>query len=125
MARRTLVLAAVLGGLAVLTGAFGAHGLRERLSPEALAWWKTAVEYHLAHALALLVTGLLAERAPSRALAVAAVAFAVGVLLFSGSLYALAWTGVRALGAVTPFGGLAFLVGWGALAVAAARRRPA
>lgn len=122
MSRRTLLLAAVLGGLAVATGAFGAHGLRDRLSAEGLAWWKTAVDYHLAHALALLGVGVLSERRPSRGLAVAAAAFAVGVLLFSGSLYALALTGLRGLGAVTPFGGVALLVGWAALAAAAARR---
>lgn len=110
--------AAILGGLAVGAGAFGAHGLRSTLSPEALGWWKTAADYHLVHALAMLVAALYAAHleVPGRALVVAPFAFLVGIVLFSGSLYTMALTDVRALGAVTPLGGTAFLVGWGALA---------
>lgn len=115
---RVAGLAALLGGLAVAAGAFAAHGLKSTLPVEALAWWKTGADYHLVHALAMLVTALHAARfaSPGRALRVAIAAFLLGIVLFSGSLYLMALTDVRALGAVTPFGGTAFLVGWGALA---------
>jgi uncharacterized membrane protein YgdD (TMEM256/DUF423 family) len=107
----------VLGFLAVALGAFGAHGLREKLSAmETSASYQTAVQYHMYHALALLAVGLLPS---GRAATVAGWSFLVGVLLFSGSLYALALSGVKALGMITPLGGVAFLVGWAALAVAA------
>jgi len=99
--------AAVLGILGVALGAFGAHALKDRLTPEGLDWWKTATLYHLVHAAAALATG----RGDGRASA-ATWCFAAGVLLFSGSLYAMALTDVRWLGAVTPVGGLAFVVGW-------------
>jgi uncharacterized membrane protein YgdD (TMEM256/DUF423 family) len=99
--------AAVLGILGVALGAFGAHALKDRLTPEGLDWWKTAVLYHLIHAVAALATG----RGDGRASA-STWCFAAGVLLFSGSLYAMALTDVRWLGAVTPVGGLAFVVGW-------------
>lgn len=117
---RMAALAAVLGGLAVAAGAFGAHGLKAVLSPESLAWWKTGAEYHLVHAIALLAVALFAAREPDArstgAMRVAVAAFVAGIVVFSGSLYVMAATGVRALGAVTPFGGVALLVGWGALA---------
>jgi uncharacterized membrane protein YgdD (TMEM256/DUF423 family) len=110
-----------LGGLAVGLGAFGAHGLKDRL--EALhtaATYQTAVQYHFYHALALLAVALLAlQGRPSGALAVAGWAFTAGVLVFSGTLYGLALSGIKWLGAITPIGGLAFIVGWAALAVAA------
>ena len=111
-------LGAAFGFLAVAAGAFGAHGLKTKLSPARLDNWDTASDYALAHALALVAAGLLAGRGPSRAAKVAGVAFAAGVALFSGSLWVLAVTDVRALGMITPFGGVAFLVGWVALAVA-------
>lgn len=110
-----LPLGAIYGLLGVALGAFGAHALKARLAGDALAVWHTAVQYHFWHALALLAVGLLALQRPSTALNVAGAAFALGVLLFSGSLYALALTGVRGLGAVTPIGGVLLLVGWGAL----------
>jgi uncharacterized membrane protein YgdD (TMEM256/DUF423 family) len=97
----------VLGILGVALGAFGAHALKDRITPEGLDWWKTATLYHLIHAAAALATG----RTDGRASA-ATWCFATGVLLFSGSLYAMALTDARWLGAVTPFGGLAFIVGW-------------
>ena len=125
MGRNWTFLGAILGGLAVAAGAFGAHGLREHLSAEALAWWQTGAQYQLAHALALVATGLVAERRPSRAIEVAGAAFALGIALFSGSLYALALGGPRALGAVTPFGGVLLLAGWGAMAAASRRSRAA
>lgn len=108
-----LALGAVYGFLAVALGAFGAHGLRTRLGPELLAVWKTGVEYQFYHALALLLVGLLARGASATGTFNAAGAcFALGVLVFSGSLYALCLSGVRVLGAVTPVGGLFFLAGW-------------
>jgi uncharacterized membrane protein YgdD (TMEM256/DUF423 family) len=100
--------------LAVAAGAFGAHGLKEKLAPEMLAVYETGCRYQMYHALALVLVGLLARQGASgpRALAGAGAAFLAGILLFSGSLYALALTGERWLGAVTPFGGLFFLLGW-------------
>jgi uncharacterized membrane protein YgdD (TMEM256/DUF423 family) len=126
MFRLFLALSALNGFLAVAFGAFGAHGLRRRLAALAdgadrLDWWRTAASYHLAHALALGLVAVLVARSASTALSVAGFAFLVGIALFSGSLYAMALSGVRGLGAVTPIGGLAFLVGWAALAYAALR----
>ncbi|MFT3927999.1 MAG: DUF423 domain-containing protein [Myxococcales bacterium] len=124
MHRTFLTLAAVFGCLAVGLGAFGAHGLAGRMAAlpdgaQRLEWWKTAALYHLMHALALaLAAGLLGE---ARAGRVACFAFSIGILLFSGSLYTMTLTGVRVLGAVTPFGGLSLMVGWLAMAVAAYR----
>ncbi len=114
---------AVLGFLAVSLGAFGAHGLKGRLeSLGTSANYQTAVQYHMMHALAILAVGLMAgPLAMNRPLSVAGWSFLVGVFVFSGSLYILAVTGVKWLGAITPFGGVAMLVGWVALAVAASR----
>lgn len=110
---------ALLGGVGVAIGAFGAHGLRGRLSPEMLAVFETGVRYQMYHALAILATAALMSRIDGRAVLVAGWSFTAGILIFSGSLYALALTGTTMLGAITPIGGLAFLVGWIALAVAA------
>jgi uncharacterized membrane protein YgdD (TMEM256/DUF423 family) len=124
MHRPFLTLAACLGCLGVALGAFGAPGPAARLSSlsdgaQRLEWWKTAAHYHLIHALALaLAAGLLGETRGGR---IACAAFGVGILLFSGSLYALTLSGARWLGAVTPLGGLAFMAGWLALALAALR----
>lgn len=117
MQRRFFALGALYGFLGVALGAFGAHALKSTLSNEAAAIYHTAVEYHLVHALALLFAAsrLKAPNA-STAAAIAAWGFAMGVPLFSGSLYALALTGWRTLGIVTPFGGLAFLIAWAGLA---------
>ncbi len=116
-ARTTLLVAACLLFLGVAAGAFGAHALRARLAPAEMAVFQTAVQYHLTHALGLLGVGLLALHWPdARGLAWVAALLAIGVLLFSGSLYALVLTGVRALGIVTPFGGTAMLAGWALLA---------
>lgn len=114
-----LALGAAYGLLGVALGAFGAHALKERLAGDLLATWKTAVEYHFWHALALVLVGVLALQRPAPALNVAGGAFALGVLTFSGSLYALALSGVRGLGAVTPVGGVLLLCGWAALLWAA------
>lgn len=118
MGRVILTLAAVLGASGVLLGAFGAHALREKLSPGLLDIWQTAVQYHLWHALALMGVGILLLLQPgSRWLAAAGWLFLVGTLVFSGSLYLLALTGSRGLGAITPVGGTALIAGWVLLAV--------
>jgi uncharacterized membrane protein YgdD (TMEM256/DUF423 family) len=113
-----LVVAAVNGFLAVLAGAFAAHGLAQHLSAQALATFETGARYQMYHALAM---GLAALAAQSGAARIACALFLAGIVLFSGSLYLLALTGSRALGFVTPIGGVAFLAGWIALAFAAAR----
>jgi len=105
----------------VILGAFGAHGLEARLSERALATWHTGVQYHFTHALALLLLAALWQSVSPGWGLTAAIAFALGILLFSGSLYALALGAPRALGAVAPFGGTLFILGWIALAVAALR----
>jgi uncharacterized membrane protein YgdD (TMEM256/DUF423 family) len=110
---------ALMGAVGVGLGAFGAHGLRGRLSPEMLAVFETGVRYHMYHALAILAVATLMPRLDgARAALIAGWSFTTGIVLFSGSLYALAITGVTTLGAITPLGGLAFLIGWIALAVA-------
>jgi len=111
-----LFLGAINGFLTVAFGAFAAHGLKPLLSDGLFEVFHTGVEYQGIHALALLAVGLIDRRADSRALRIAGWAFASGILLFSGSLYLLAITDARWLGMVTPFGGTAFLLGWGALA---------
>lgn len=118
MAKLWLILGAGYGLLGVLLGAFGAHALRARLSADMLRVWDTAVQYQFWHALALLAVGLLALRWEGAWLTTAGGAFALGVLVFSGSLYALALSGVRGLGAVTPVGGLLLMAGWLFLLVA-------
>ena len=118
---------AINGFLAVALGAFGAHTLKDRLSAEMLAVWKTGTEYHLSHALALILVALLLAQRESdskahRLLRLSGILFAVGIVIFSGSLYALSLSSVRVLGAITPLGGVCFLAGWAALALAGARR---
>lgn len=121
-ARLALALAAALLFAAVAFGAFGAHALKTKLAPDQMAVYQTAVQYHFWHALGLLAVGiLLLHKAESGALVAAAWLLAAGIVLFSGSLYLLAFTGVRGLGAVTPIGGAAFLAAWAALAWAAWR----
>jgi uncharacterized membrane protein YgdD (TMEM256/DUF423 family) len=110
--QRFFIFGTVLCGLGVAAGAFGAHGLKARLSPEMLVVFETGVRYHLIHALALLAVAWAATRWSSLAVHAAGWLFVVGVLLFSGSLYALSLTGVRGLGAITPLGGVAFILGW-------------
>ncbi len=109
---RIALLVGVAGASAVLLGAFGAHALREALDAEQHELWHTAVDYHMWHALALAVTVGLGR---GRGRRVAVVAFALGIVLFSGSLYALALGAPRWTGIITPFGGIAFVVGWLAL----------
>jgi len=125
MERTFLVVGSLSAALAVGLGAFGAHGLRDRLTPEMLAVFETGVRYHLVHALALVVVALVAARWPQApAVGLAGWAFVAGTVLFSGSLYLVAVTGTRWLGAITPLGGAAFLVGWLALAWSAWRLAP-
>ena len=120
MDRTFAVLGALSGFVAVAAGAFGAHALRARLSPDLLAVFETGARYQMYHALGLVLLGVLA--ASGRPAPVSGWLMLAGILLFSGSLYALALSGVRWLGAITPLGGLAFLAGWACLAVSAARR---
>ena len=124
MDRLFLGIGAISAGLALALGAFAAHGLRARLSAEALQTFETGARYHMYHALALLAVAWAVTRWPGAATTAAGWLFIAGTLLFSGSLYLLAITGVRALGAITPIGGLAFILGWLALAWAAWGARP-
>lgn len=110
--RAALLIASLLLAAAVAAGAFGAHALKGRLAPEMMAVYQTAVQYHFGHALGLFAIGLLASRAQSGALVLAAWLIVAGIALFCGSLYALALTGIRGFGAITPFGGAAFIAGW-------------
>lgn len=98
--------------LAVALGAFGAHALKSQISVEMLKVYQTGVDYHFYHALGLLLLGVLAIKKPARLLNWSALFLALGILLFSGSLYFLAITGIKMLGAITPFGGLSFIAGW-------------
>ena len=101
----------------VVLGAFGAHGLKSRISPDSLDIYHTAVLYHFIHAGALFAVSWVSSQNPSGRSSLAGYAFTLGILLFSGSLYALAVTGQKWLGAVTPLGGIAFIVGWAVLAL--------
>lgn len=112
---------ALMGMLGVALGAFGAHGLRARLTPDLLRIWETGAQYHMLHALVLLATAWAVQRFPSGLSVAAGWCFLAGILVFSGSLYLLAFTGMRWLGAITPVGGTLFIVGWVLLAVAALR----
>jgi uncharacterized membrane protein YgdD (TMEM256/DUF423 family) len=119
--RAALAAGAVSAGLAVAAGAFGAHALRDALPPDRLAAFETGARYQMFHALALVALAFRPPELASGAAVAAAVLFAAGTVLFSGSLYALALTGVRGWGAVTPFGGVCWLAAWVLLAVAALR----
>jgi uncharacterized membrane protein YgdD (TMEM256/DUF423 family) len=119
MAKTYLLIAALNGFIAVALGAFAAHGLKQRLSPDLLAVFQTGVQYHFYHTLALLTVAILMLHWPqSHSLRWSALLFCLGILIFSGSLYVLSITGIRWLGAITPLGGMAFLAGWIALALA-------
>jgi uncharacterized membrane protein YgdD (TMEM256/DUF423 family) len=127
MERTYYLLAGVLGFLGVALGAFGAHGLKKRLASapdgaDRSAWWQTGAQYHLIHALAVGLAGAVSARVPGGT--IAGWLFAGGIALFSGSLYAMTLTGKRALGAVTPIGGVLFLAGWIAIGAAALSMAP-
>lgn len=123
MAARWFAIGAWLGAIGVALGAFGAHGLKTRVSAEMVTVWETGARYHLVHALALLATGWACERWPGTFTSAAGWLFLAGIVLFSGSLYALTLSGVRGLGAITPLGGVCFIAGWASLALGAMRGR--
>ena len=121
MQKNFLLVAALLGFLGVAFGAFGAHGLRNRLSPEMMSVFEIGVRYQMYHVFALLtVAAAIGHFGPARLLYIAGWAFLAGILIFSGSLYALALTGTGMFGAITPIGGLGLLIGWACLAFFAA-----
>jgi uncharacterized membrane protein YgdD (TMEM256/DUF423 family) len=122
--RLWILLGSISGGLGVITGAFGAHGLRDQLTPRQMEIYQTACHYQLTHALALVAVGLFAGLLAKDGLSPASLSFAgwaftIGTLIFSGSLYALAITDIKILGAITPIGGVGFILGWSALAYTA------
>lgn len=119
--RSLLIAGALLMAAGVVLGAFGAHALKSKLDTQMLAVWQTAVQYHLVHALAMVVIAMAALHWQNTSFATAGWLLLAGILLFSGSLYALALTDVRWLGAITPLGGVAFILGWLWLAWAASR----
>jgi uncharacterized membrane protein YgdD (TMEM256/DUF423 family) len=119
MERLFLTLGALSGAISVAAGAFGAHALRERVEPRLLEVFETAARYQMYHALALLVVAWASTRFTSGLLTASGWLFVAGTLLFSGSLYAMTFTGIRALGAITPIGGVCFIAGWVCLALAA------
>ena len=116
-----LLAGGINGFVAVAAGAFGAHALKARLPADLLAIFDTGARYHLVHAVMLVAVALLAKVKPAPALDIAGWGFLAGIVLFSGSLYVLALSGVRWLGAITPLGGVAFLLGWATLAWVAAK----
>lgn len=119
MDRLFLMLGSLSAALAVAAGAFGAHALRARLEPRQLEVFETAARYQMYHAIALVLVAWAATRFTSSLVTVSGWLFLAGTLLFSGSLYAMTFTGIRALGAITPFGGVCFIAGWVCLALAA------
>ena len=119
--RTMLMFAAILGGLAVAAGAFGAHALEGKLTERGSQNYETAARYQMYHALALAITGLLALHQPAGSLTAAGYCFLFGTLIFSGLLYALALGGPKILGALVPIGGTALIVGWVCLAIGAAK----
>lgn len=122
VARLFVALGAINAALAVILGAFGAHALRARISPEMLSVYHTGSQYHFYHALGLLLVGVLASQFQNdRALQISGFLMLAGIVLFCGSLYLLAVSGVTWLGAITPLGGVAFIAAWVVLAVAALR----
>lgn len=112
MSKTILLTGASLLALAVILGAFGAHALKAKLDNDLMQVYKTGVEYHFYHALGLLLIGILSFQMPSSLMNWSAFFLAAGIIIFSGSLYLLAVTGIKWLGAVTPLGGLSFIAGW-------------
>ena len=123
MDRLFALIGAVSAGLSVGLGAFGAHALRARVEPRLLEVFETGAQYQMYHALALLAVAWIAGRWPGTLVNAAGWLFLAGTLLFSGSLYAMTFTGNRGLGAITPLGGVCFIAGWSCLAVALLRAR--
>ncbi|EAQ32142.1 MULTISPECIES: DUF423 domain-containing protein [Idiomarina] len=121
MSQLLIIIAALYGAVAVALGAFAAHGLKSRLSEQLLTVFQTGVTYQFYHTLALLLAGLWLRFAPSPWVAAAGIFWALGVVLFSGSLYALALTSIKWFGPITPLGGLLFILGWICLLVGAVK----
>jgi uncharacterized membrane protein YgdD (TMEM256/DUF423 family) len=116
MHKRLLITGAALAGFGVAIGAFGAHGLREILEANGrVATFETGVRYHMYHAIALLIVGILNKLQPNKLSATAGLLFFLGILFFSGSLYTMSITGINWLGAITPIGGVLFISGWTSL----------
>lgn len=124
MARKLLILSALFGMLGVILGAFGAHGLKDHISEHMLENWHTAVFYHMIHALALLGTALASARLRKNTVVLAGWFFVAGIIIFSGSLYIMAVTGMKWLGAITPIGGVSLIVGWLLLLIGAWAWKP-
>jgi len=124
MGKTIIMTAAIFLAMAVALGAFGAHGLKSHLTTEMLEIFKTGIEYHFYHALGLLLVGVLAFYLPGIYLKWSAIFLVSGIILFSGSLYILAVSGIKWLGAITPLGGLGFIIGWILLFVAVAKNTP-
>lgn len=117
-----VVIGAINAFLTVALGAFGAHGLKGKITEDMLTVYQTGVQYHMFHSLGLIAVGILGGKLASTTMvAWSGWALLVGIILFSGSLYALSLSGIRVLGAITPIGGVSFLVGWALLAIAAYR----
>lgn len=110
--RTTLMVSGILGALAILLGAFAAHVLKFKLDATSFTVFETAARMHLIHSVVLLGVGILSQLFPEKNFRKAALCFLVGILLFSGSLYALALTGIKGLGAITPLGGVSLICGW-------------
>jgi uncharacterized membrane protein YgdD (TMEM256/DUF423 family) len=123
MDRLFLIIGALSGAISVGAGAFGAHALRSRLEARLFEVFETGAQYQMYHALALLAVAWVASRWPSTLVNASGWLFLAGTILFSGSLYAMALSGVRALGAITPLGGVCFIAGWVSRAVAVTRAR--
>jgi len=121
MARLFFAIASILGALSVAGGAFGAHALKGQLTEAALGSFETGIRYQMYHALALLIVALLMKQSPASALTIAGWCFIAGIVLFSGSLYGLSLAGIKALGPVTPLGGVAFIAGWICLVIGSSK----
>lgn len=124
MSKTILMTGAGLMALAVIIGAFGAHALKSKLTVDMLQVYKTGVEYHFYHALGLLLIGIISLQFSSGLINWAAIFITLGIVLFSGSLYVLAITGIKWLGAITPLGGVSFIVGWVLLLIAVWKKMP-
>ena len=122
MERLFIIMGALSGAIGVAAGAFGAHALRARVEPRMLEVFETGARYQMYHALALLAAAWMVSRFPGALMNASGWLFMAGTVLFSGSLYAMALTGVRALGAITPLGGVCFIAGWACIALAAMKR---
>ncbi len=112
MAKIFLLIGSIVMALSVAIGAFGAHGLEPKLTEKMMKNYQTGVHYHMVHGIGLLIVGIIALKLTSTSLHAAGWSFLIGIILFSGSLYAMALTGITKLGAITPIGGLAFIIGW-------------